>query len=107
MAHRLSALKGGEGVIAPHLCDKLWAADSGGWSSAIAPSCPYLAVRSSGIGASCDSYFHKPLIPLRSSQTERRLVAFVLVVFAPLPRAHLKEPTRVVLGHCCRVHEGR
>jgi len=82
MAHRLSALKGGEGVIAPRFCDRLWAVDSGGWSSAIAPSCPYLAVRSSGIGASCDSYFRNPLIPLRSSQTERRLVAFVWLVWA-------------------------
>jgi len=42
MAHRLSAIEGGEGVVAPHSYDRLWTADSGGWSSAIALSCPYL-----------------------------------------------------------------
>jgi len=109
MAHRLSALKGGEGVVAPRLWDRLWAADSGGWSSAIAdrvvlaprvirifatPPYPSEAAKRSGVWL--------PLSAL-SGLTSSRLSSIFTTASA---YSHLKEPTRVVLGRCCRVHQG-
>ena len=44
MAHGLSAFEGGEGPY-----DRLEAADSGGWSSAITPLCPFSRAQKSGV----------------------------------------------------------
>ena len=49
MAHRLYALGGGEWAMAPLAYNGLRAADSGGWSSAITPWCPFSVARSSGV----------------------------------------------------------